>query len=675
MGLRMLVLTVVFVRFRYVQACQVGHQLLQSLLPISTMHAFGATGNTSSTNLLDAAEALKIANSLAGEFNAQEADAACIGTGIQDNVGALEKEVANQRKVITATHAEPERHINAVAHVDEAGIRGQAQLEGLPGKLEDAKEYELTEVNSLIQGMPWELMGEIFDWHMLMGGTLAATLLVCKWWTMVVYTSPRLWARITITNVPRRGRRLQSSVVCTDRDYLHLVLSRSRSHPLQLELSFVFNQLPYDTNRGTSSLIHGPQAANNCTVAIKLILSDQILRRCTSLVLSNEYLPFDHLNTTVLPLLSSIKCFSAIRREREQLFVESLVNLSPALRHIRCCGSLSAEDQGVGLWTKRIESYSRITPSYSCHSLHESPSLRRLEVHDAVITPITLPALQTLRWRIVSYSSLHLITAPRLHTLILCHGRTATRAAGQSPGSISFPNLRVAIHTSVYHPTDLHLFHTPALEHLSIEYSESNTSPMGFLELFDGWAHMPKPKSLYLDCTFTESGLIAVLGRLPWLEELRLTGTSLRETFWEGLTPSYHSIQQASLNGNATHILVPKLKALLVNYPTRMARSRDLQGRVMEVPNYHHHPDIEVYKGKDWMAKQASTVAAARGQAGYPLRTLACWSVTHKAEVLIGSLNSIPNRPKFVSLTVIWCYLDVLTFTYDRWADDWSVPA
>ena len=164
---------------------------------------------------------------------------------------------------------------------------------------------------------------------------------------------------------------------------------------------------------------------------------------------------------------------------------------------------------------------------------------------------------------------------------------------------------------------------------------------------------------MYLDCTFTEAGLIAILGRLPWLEELRITGTGLRETFWEGLTPSYHSIQQASSNHNATHILVPKLKALLVNYPTRMARmplSRDLQGIIGQVPNYHRPPGIDVNKGKDWMAKKASIVAAAREQAGYPLRTLACWSVMRKIEVLIGSLESIPNRPKFVSLTAIWCY-------------------
>ena len=618
------------------------------------MDAFDATGSTSSTNLVDAIEVLEMGSISPGEYNAQEADAACTDTEIQDDVGALEKERARQSGVMTDTGAEPERHIDAGVPVHEAGIRGRTQLGELQSKLEKDQYYDLAVVKSLILKIPWELMAEIFEWHMLMGGRWTTTLLVCKWWTMVVYTSPRLWARITVTNQPQRWRYLRGSVVCTDLDYLHLVLSRSRAYPLQLELSLTFNQLPHDIDKGTSSLTHGPQAANNCIMATKLILSDQILRRCTGLVLLDEYILIDHLNTSVLPLLSSIQCLSPFRRVRHLPFVQSLVNLSPALRHIRCAARLSAENQGAGLWTKRIESYVYIGPSHPCYSLHESPSLRRLEVYSAVITPLTLPALQILRWSIISYSSLHLITAPRLHTLILRHGMTPNQAGA---GPISFPNLRVAIHTCVYHPTDIHIFHTPALEHLSIEYSESNTSPKELLELFDGWAHMPKPKSLYLDCTFTEAGLIAVLGRLPWLEELRIAGTGLRETFWEGLTHSYNSIQQVSSNDNATHILVPKLQALLVNYPTRMQRitpPRDLQGGM--VSNDHHHPDVDVSTGKDWTVKQASIVAAARGQAGYPLRTLACWSPEKKVEVLIGSLESIPNRPTFVSLIAFWCH-------------------
>jgi len=184
-----------------------------------------------------------------------------------------------------------------------------------------------------------------------------------------------------------------------------------------------------------------------------------------------------------------------------------------------------------------------------------------------------------------------------------------------------------------------------------------------------------------LDCTFTDAVLIVVLGQLPWLEELQIGGTGVSDTFWEGLTPSRNPSWQASLPNstadvNTTHILIPNLKNLLVNYPTRMQRiplSRDLQGGMEEVPNDHQHPDVDVSREKGWMAKQALIVAAARRQAGYPLRTLAYWSPERKVEVLIGSLESIPNRPTFVSLIAFWCYKDVLTFTYDRWDDDWSV--
>ena len=627
------------------------------------MHAYSRTEKAPSLFDVEVLE-----TGVTGELNDQEADAARIAAEIEVNIDALEEDSARQREIITVAHAEQGHPVAAVRKA------GGARLEELRSELEGVQ-HELFVVHSPTLLLPYELMAEIFDWHMLMGGRLADTLLVCKWWTKVAHTSPRLWARITLTNLPLRGPYLRGSVVCSDHDYLRLVLSRSRSHPLQLELVFRFDVSPHDICRSPLSLIHGPQAANNCTMAIKLILSDQILRRCMTLVLVNECLPFEHLNTTVLPLLSSIQHHSLYIKDHELQFVQSLVNLSPALRHIRCRGSLSTENQGVGLWTKRIESYVRISLSHPCYLLHESPSLRRLEVFSTLATPLTLPALEILQWKIVLYSSLRLITAPRLHTLILRHNMRVARAEGQSACPISFPNLRVAIHTWIYHPTDLHLFHTPALEHLSIEYRTSTTSPMGILELFDGWTHMPTPKSLYLDCTFTEAALITVLGRLPWLEELKIAGTGLRETFWKELTPSYNSIQQVSSNDNATHILVPKLKVLLVNYPTSMRRItlfRDLQGGIRQVPN-HHHTDVDVPKGEDWTVKQASIVAVAREQAGYPLRTLACWSQKQKVEVLIGSLDSIPIRPKFVSLIIIWCYFDVLTFTNDRWGDDWSV--
>ena len=96
-------------------------------------------------------------------------------------------------------------------------------------------------------------------------------------------------------------------------------------------------------------------------------------------------------------------------------FIESLVNLSPALRHIRCDHKLSAENKGVGLWTKRIKSYSWISPSVPCYLLHESPSLRKLGIRGDPAVPLTLPALQVLKWSVDTYTSLYRITA---HTCI-----------------------------------------------------------------------------------------------------------------------------------------------------------------------------------------------------------------------------------------------------------------
>ena len=99
-----------------------------------------------------------------------------------------------------------------------------------------------------------------------------------------------------------------------------------------------------------------------------------------------------------------------------------------------------------------------------------------------------------------------------------------------SAGSINLPNLRVAMHAKICDLMILHGFQTPALEHLSIE--SSALSPTALFELFDGSVHMPTPKSLHLDCAFTDAALIAVLGRLPWLEELQFAATLVQDAFW-----------------------------------------------------------------------------------------------------------------------------------------------
>ena len=135
---------------------------------------------------------------------------------------------------------------------------GEAQPEGLLSKSEEAP-YEIAVVNSPTLILPYELMVEIFDWHMLMGGRRTTALLVCKRWTTVAYSSPRLWSRISVTNSPRYRRCLRGSVICTDLDHLRLVLSRSGSCPLQVALSFLSNTLPLGNESiSSASLVSGP---------------------------------------------------------------------------------------------------------------------------------------------------------------------------------------------------------------------------------------------------------------------------------------------------------------------------------------------------------------------------------------------------------------------------------
>jgi len=610
------------------------------------MHAFGPTEDAPSS--LDAVQVLETAIIITDELNAQKVDTACIVAGIPGDIDTLKRETARNRETI-AMHDEQERHVVAVREAE------QERPEELWSKLEAAP-YELVTITSPTLVLPSELMAEIFDWHMLIDGSVTTTLLVCKWWKMVAYSSPRLWARIAISNYPRRPRCLRGSILCADPDHLRLVLSRSQSCPLQLELSGLLLLSHHNDYSSSAMLTPELQRIANHIKAVKLILDDQVLRRCTGLVLASHFLPFDFQNAIVLPLLSSIRIYSTARRDREILFVQSLVDLSPALRHIHCSHDLSAENKGVGLWTKKIESYSWIYPSSSCHLLHESPSLRKLGIRLDPAVPLKLPALQVLRWSIGTYSALHRVTAPHLHTLILRHGSRGRRSPREPAGSISFPNLRVAIHDRIYHSTALHMFHTPALEHLSIKYRSSDSPSIALLDLFDGSPHMPTPKSIHLDCPSTGAELIAVLGRLPWLEELQVTGIAVQDTFWKRLTPSYNPSQQLlaakSLTDDTIGILVPDLKVLLVHYPTDTSPTPNQQREMAQVSK---HPD-KVSRGVDWRLVQPSAVAVARKRAGCPLRTLACWTSEQKVDVLIGSLDSVPNRPKFVSLTALLCY-------------------
>jgi hypothetical protein len=615
------------------------------------MYTFGQIENVG--NLFDEVEVLE--GAITCELNAQDAEVSRIAAEIQVRIDASEKEIVRHHGVITAEYAEREKRVAAVRE------EGRGRLEELQKKLADAK-HELAVIHSPILILPYEVTAEIFNWHMLMGGSLTTMLLVCKRWTTVAYSSPRLWSRIAVTDRSPGGIcRLQGAVICDTVNYLRSVLSRAQASTLQIQLSFSEHPAFYaGDDSPQSSLRYGPQASANRDQATSLILNNQILRRCTSIVLGNIYTfvgpegpPLVVENMTILPLLSALYIDSSLRNVGLHL-VQSLVKFSPSLRHIRCySGNIGPLDLAVGVWTKRIESYGWVYPSQQCHLLHELSSLREIGIYGAPAVALTLPALHVLRWKPSNYSVLDLITAPHLHTIILAHPYGYHLPAN----SITLPNLRVAIHTAISDLTVLHGFRTPALEHLSIQSPAG--LPTALFELFDGSSYMPTPKSLHLECAFTDAALIAVLGRLPWLEELQVAGTIAQDAFWEALTPSNKPtwrvwLPKSHLDERANRILIPNLKTLLVNYSTgNLYTPPDHQPtrgkRVTRKQQAEIAPASELLdggsRGGRWTVIQASAVAVAREQAGCPLETLACWSPEQKVEVLIGHLDALTQRP------------------------------
>jgi hypothetical protein len=621
--------------------------------------------------LFDEAEILEAA--IACELNTQEADAARIAAEIQIDIDASEKVIVHHYEIITAKHAEQEKRVAAVRE------EGRARLEELRRKLADAK-HELAVINSPILTLPYEVTAEVFNWHLLMGGNLTTTLLVCKRWTMVGYSSPRLWSRIVVSDLRRDqlGLRpgqfhLQGAIRCSDLISLRLALSRAQSSPLQIEISFLPSFFGYitpvisrDSSQSTSFRdVH--QAATNRIEGIKLIFDHQVLRRCAFLILRLDTIFFGDEGspkavTNVLPLLSSIHFYSFGIRDHTLPFIQSLIKFSPSLRHIRCDSNLGPQHLGVGMWAKRIESYGWIYPATPVHLLHGSPSLRDLAIRGEPTECLTLPALRLLRWSLTTYSGLHFVTAPHLHTLILSHPSLAL-VDRQPAGSVTFPYLREAIHINIPDLTVLLVFHTPALEYLSIQ--STNSSPTALFELFDGSENMPAPKSLHLDCPFTDASLIAVLGRLPWLEELQIAGTIAQEAFWEELTPSSNPSWRVWLpksypDERATRILTPNLKILLINYSTgplynppkfELTKRKRVTRKQRAETAQASEPLNQSERGGEWTVIRASTIAVAREEAGCPLKTLACKSPEQKVEVLLGSLDTLPQRPKCVLLT------------------------
>lgn len=606
------------------------------------MYTFGRVENV--PFLLDEVDVLEVA--ITPGLNAQNA-AGRSAIEIRADVGASKKEMARHDEVITARRAEGQKHV--VAFREE----GRDRVEKLRRNLADVK-HELAVIKSPVLILPDEVVAEIFNWYMLMGGSLAAVLLVCKWWITVAYSSPRLWSRIAVTDRGRAQLRLQGAIRCTTLNYLHSALSHARSSPLQIELSLGSYAILDSTNNSSpsSSLLLGPQVSSNRIEAINLIFSNHTLKRCTFLILGSSFIaPELQIPLRMVEEMTGLSWLVIDRGLdiKKIHFVRSLIKLSPSLRHIRC-DTWYFGLQGIELEVrvKRIESYGWIFPYTPCLLFDESPSLRELGIDGSTKIPLTLPALQVLRWTNPKYYRMHFITAPHLHTIIIHHSHiTAERL---SPGSVNLPNLRVSIHIFLPDLATLRGFQTPALEHLSIQ--SPNPSPTGLFELFDGSTHMPTPKSLHLECTFTDAALIAVLGRLPWLEELQVAGSIAQDVFWESLTPSNDQTWRVLLPNSysderAIQILVPSLKVLLVNYSKVLMYTPPKGNEVPRSPRTEITKASELrLKGGEWTVMQASAVAIARERAGCALETLACWSPEQEVKVLIGSLETLPQRPK-----------------------------
>jgi hypothetical protein len=195
------------------------------------MNTFGRMENIEP--LSDEAEVLS--GAITCELNAQDVEASRIAAEIQVEIDALEKELARHYGFIMAKHAEREKRIAAVRE------EGRGRLEELRRKLADVK-HELAVIHSPILILPYEITAEIFNWCMLMGGNLKTMPLVCKRWTTVAYSSPRLWSRIAVID-RRPDRFLQGALICDTVTYLRSVLSRSQASPLQVELSFISIQV------------------------------------------------------------------------------------------------------------------------------------------------------------------------------------------------------------------------------------------------------------------------------------------------------------------------------------------------------------------------------------------------------------------------------------------------
>jgi len=162
---------------------------------------------------------------------------------------------------------------------------------------------------------------------------------------------------------------------------------------------------------------------------------------------------------------------------------------------------------------------------------------------------------------------------------------------------------------------------------------------------------MPTPKSLHVERAFTDEALLVVLDRLPWLEELQIAGALIKDAFWKGFTtfdrPEWQvCLPQSHPDEDVNRILAPNLKILLINYSTdNMYISPCGNGwwtrqRLAAEAQVSSHLSY----GEEYTVKQAPSAVAAREQSGCPLETLACFFPEQTVEVLIGNLDTLPQR-------------------------------
>lgn len=276
--------------------------------------------------------------------NAQDIETSRITAEIPVDINALGEEPVRRCEVVDTKRAERGERVAALCE------ENRERLDDLGGELVDAK-HEPAVIHSPILFLPYEVTAEIFDWHMLMHQSVKTMLLVCKQWTIVAYSRPRLWSRIAFINCRCHEVILQGALRYDTVHYLRSVLSRTKASPLQVELCVGGY---CDVTKKNLS----PESIANHEEAIGLILDNKILRKCTHFVLGCPDACYTFPgwltmveNTTILPLLPSLYIGLWFASYFGCAIFRSFIKFSPSLRHIRIIhDTRDHEDYDLGVW-------------------------------------------------------------------------------------------------------------------------------------------------------------------------------------------------------------------------------------------------------------------------------------------------------------------------------------